>query len=131
MTQVTMHDETPSQAIVKAASQTAAVTDPRGRSISLRKLNALDRMKLFELVGADNAKNEQYLGYATLAYMVAAIDGESAPRPTTKLQLEAMVQRLDDDGLEAIGNHFAEQAEALKESGDGTDALKNGSSTPS
>lgn len=109
MTQVTMHDATPTQAIVKAASQTATVTDARGRSIAIRKLGPLDRMKLFEVVGPENSRNEQYVGYAALAFIVSAIDGEPVARPNSKLALEALVQRLDDDGMDAVARHLAEQ----------------------
>ena len=54
--------------------------DSKGRTITVRKINALDRLKLFECVGGDNAKNEAYLGYATLAWHVSGIAGEPVTR---------------------------------------------------
>ena len=95
--------DTPSQAIVKAAAMPQAVTDAQGRTLGVKKLGPLDRMKMFEMVGPENAKNEPYLGYAILALHVTGIDGEPVGRPANRLQLEALVQRLGDDGLDAVG----------------------------
>lgn len=107
--------------IINAANQTVTVTDSRGRAIGIKRLNALDRMRLFETIGGANANNEAYLGYATLAYHAVSIDGEHVSRPSSKLQLEGLVSRLDDDGIQAIAlavaEHFAPagMAEAMRE----------------
>jgi hypothetical protein len=110
MAKVTVHKdaETPSQAIVKAANQPHTRTDASGRTIGIRKMQALDRLKMFEVVGPDNAKNEPYLGYAALAFHVASIDGDPVNRPSNKLQLEALIQRLGDDGMNAVGEAVQE-----------------------
>ncbi len=134
MAEVKIHTEapgeTPSQSIVRAANQPATITDAKNRAIVLKKLTPLDRLKLFEVIGPDNSKNEAYVGYAALAFLVASIDGEAVARPANKIQLEALVQRLDDDGMDAIAAHLAAQAEEQTEAAT-PDALKNGSSTPS
>ena len=113
---------TPSQAIVKAAAFPQSVTDAQGRAIAVRRLGALDRLKMFEVVGPDNSRNEAYLGYAALAFHVTAVDGDPVGRPANRLQLESLVQRLGDDGLEAIG--LALQDSMQPQEGDG-DAVKN------
>ena len=113
--------DTPSQAIVKAASFPQTVTDAQGRALGVRKLGALDRLKMFEVVGPDNARNEAYLGYAALAFHVTSIDGEAVGRPANRMQLEALVQRLGDDGLEAVGS--ALQSAMAQETD--PDAIKN------
>ena len=112
--------ETPSEAIVKAANQTASVTDARGRVITFRAFNALERIKFFEAVGAENSKNQEYVGLAALAAVVRSIDGDAIPRPANKAQIEALVGRLDDDGLTAVGLELQKQAEQPED-----DALKN------
>ena len=129
MTRVTVHKGgpdakagTPSQAIVTAAALPHSVTDAQGRVISIKKLGALDRLKMFEVVGADNARNEAYLGYAALAFHVTAIDGAAEGRPANRLQLEGLVQRLGDDGLEAIGQALQDVMQPQEADGD---ALKN------
>ncbi len=111
MAKVTVHEETPSQSIVKAANTSEAVTDARGRSIGIKKMGPLDRLRFFELIGAENSKNEQYVGYAALAYMVVSIDGEAVIRPTSKAHLEALVNRLDEDGMDAVAVHLSEQVD--------------------
>lgn len=120
--------DTPSQAIVRAAAAVTTVPDPSGRQIGVRRILPLDRMRLFEVVGPDNSKNEAYLGYASLAFHVSSIDGDPVPRPATKAQLEALVQRLGDDGLTAVGEAVA----ALYEppAADPEQTLKNASGTP-
>ncbi len=105
---VTVHEETPSESIIKAANKVITVTDDRGRQIGIKKLGPLDRMKLFEVCGPENSKNEAYLGYASLAFCVSAIDGEPVPRPSSRAHLEVLIQRLDDDGLNAVGQGVQE-----------------------
>jgi hypothetical protein len=102
--------DTPSQEMTKVVTESA--TDARGRNIVVRKLRSLDRMKVFELIGGENAKNEPYLGYAVLAYSVVSIDGNALPTPSSKLALEAIVKRLDDEGLAAAAEAFAKLAPA-------------------
>jgi hypothetical protein len=108
------------------------VTDKTGRTIHIKKMNALDRMRLAEAVGADNAKNEVYFGYASLAMHVTEIEGDPIIQPRTKLALEGLVQRLGDDGLEAVAlgvaEHFTDPALMTEEL---RAALKNAQSTPS
>jgi hypothetical protein len=119
--------ETPSQGIVRAANQVTQVTDARGRVIGVKKIGALDRMRMFEAVGAENSKNEPYLGYASLAFHVGSIDGDPVTRPGTKAQLEALIQRLDDDGMNAVAEKLPD---LYGQSGDAEALLKNASGTP-
>ena len=99
-------EQTPSQTIV--AKKSVTVKDARGRSIEVRKLNTLDRMQLLELVGATNAANEQYMGFAGLVYSVSSIDGNPTGRLGTKLALETLVKELDDDGFDAVATAISE-----------------------
>jgi hypothetical protein len=101
-------NDSPSQEITSAANSVAVVTDVRGRKIGIRKPKLLDRMRLFEVVGAENAMNGPYLGVAMLAVWAVSIDGDLIPRATTKLAVEGIVQRLDDDGLDAVSEWIAE-----------------------
>ena len=76
---------------------------------------------MFEVVGADNSRNDAYLGYASLAFHVTSVDGDPVTRPANRLQLEALVQRLGDDGLEAVGKAL----EATLVTEPDADAIKN------
>jgi hypothetical protein len=116
--------DSPSQEISKLITET--VKDANGREIQVRKLRPRDRMLLMELIGGDNAANGPYLGYATLAYSVESIDGKVQPVPRTKVALEALVQKLDDEGLDAVGEAFKKLYPNTSQTSDEQAALKNG-----
>ena len=108
MTTVTVHDDTPTQAVVRAAAATVQ-TDPDalGRTWTVRKMSALDRLRLFKVLG-DLAENRMYMGTCALAACVTACDGESVGALTSVLKLEALVDRLGDEGLEVVGKAISE-----------------------
>lgn len=94
--------ETPSQSVVRAANALTYVTDEQGRQIGWRKLSALDDFDLCEIAGG-NASNREWMMRASLAFSVREINGEQIARPATKAQLRALVARLDDAGMVAVG----------------------------
>jgi len=85
---------------------TSTVTDTRGRTITVRKLNALDRMRIFEMLGGTLSDNMQYVSYAMVAACVTDIDGVKEPFPNNKRQIEAMVSTLGDEGIEAVATAY-------------------------
>jgi hypothetical protein len=93
--------ETPSGSIIAAANKPVTTVDARGRSIVVKKLVPLARMRLFAIAGPELAKNEQWLGYAALAASVVSIDGDAVSCNTLR-EIEFTVQALDDDGLTAV-----------------------------
>ncbi len=104
---------TPSERIVAASDRTLLARDAEGRELSLRRPDALDRLRLFKALGAELSLNTPYLGMALLAFSVTAIDGVPVPPPTTESQLEALVRRLGDGGISAVADVLdeAERAE--------------------
>lgn len=100
--------DTPSQTMVKGAAQTGEKVDSRGRCIIVRRLTSLDRMRLFAAAGPELSKNENWIGLAALAASCVGIDGEQVPKPASRMQIEALVDRLDDDGMEAIAAVYQE-----------------------
>ena len=100
--------ETPTQAVAASARATLVVIDARGRSITVRRLSPLARMNMIRIIPAADGEKAQYVGYCALACGVAEIDGERYPNPTSIRQIEAIVQTLDDDGLEAVGRGMQE-----------------------
>ena len=119
--------DTPTRQILAAAGERLTVTDATGRTIELRRPNALDRLRLFKAVGPALAENDRYLGLALLAACVTAIDGVPVPPPATENQIEALVQRLDDSGLTAVGNALEPP---LEEQADATQGKALGSPAP-
>ena len=88
-----------SKQIIGAAESETRARDAGGRVLSIRRLDALDRLRLFKALGAELSLNAPYLGVALLACSVTEIDGVPVPPPRTEAQLEALVKKLGDDGL--------------------------------
>ena len=94
---------TPSARIVAEAAAPSEVTDALGRVLEVRRPGALDRLRLFKALGPALAQNERYVGYAMLAMCVARSMGCRCRSRRNEGQLEALVQRLGDAGMVAIG----------------------------
>jgi hypothetical protein len=99
--------DSPSARIIAAANQTAEIKTPAGRVLKVRKLGALDRAKLFKAIGPVQAQNAPYFGYAFLAAHVTQVDELPIPFPTRDSQIEAAIDRLDNDGLDAVAIYLA------------------------
>jgi hypothetical protein len=93
---------TPSQSIVRDAVATLTAVDAKGRQLLLRRLTALDTLRLFKAAGPTLAENEPWLSMAGLAFAVLALDGVPVPAPMTEAQIEGLIDRLGDEGLAAI-----------------------------
>lgn len=113
MVKVTMKEaDLPSAQVVAHSVAEVSVVDASGRSITLKKPGVLAQFKLVEMLG-DSAQNAAYVGMVLPLIYVTAIDGETIPRITTKLGLEGLIQRLDEDGVMAVATgvmeHFGKQ----------------------
>jgi len=83
-------------------SNSSIVIDKEGRRLTLRHLNALDKLRLLKAAGPELAQNAPWLGMAMLASSVIAIDDVPVPAPANEQQIEALVGRLGDTGLAAV-----------------------------
>jgi hypothetical protein len=83
------------------SAREATIVDSRGRLLKIKRLSAIDKVRLFKAAGAVLSENRVLGGYYSTACSVTEIDGMPVPFPSTELQLDALVQRLDEDGLEA------------------------------
>jgi hypothetical protein len=102
MTTLKLHESpTPSQAVVAGDAKTVEVTDARGRTFTLKRPNLLQQFR-FVAALRELAENATYRAMATPLIFVTAIDSEAQPMPTTQLQIDAMIQRIDTDGFDAI-----------------------------
>lgn len=102
---------TPTERHLAAANAAIEATDALGRALSLRRLNALDKLRLFKAAGPVLAQNPLWLGMATLASAVASIDGVPVPPPVNEAQIEALVGKLGDVGISAIAAALAPAAD--------------------
>lgn len=100
MAKVTIN-QTPSAQVVTKAISATTVTDSAGRKITLKKPGVLAQYRLIEALG-DTAKNEVYMAMAMPLIYVSEIDGDSVILPSTKIQVEALIQRLDEHGIQAV-----------------------------
>jgi hypothetical protein len=83
------------------------VTDRRGRQISLRDIGVLETLRLYKALGADLSANDSYMGLAMMAAAACVIDGVPLPFPISETAVEAALERLGDDGAEAVGAAMA------------------------
>jgi hypothetical protein len=97
----------PTAQIINAAMAPLVVRDADGRELVLRRLTALDRLRLFKAIGPILSQNNLYLGMATLAASVTSIDTIPVPAPANEGQIEALVARLGDVGIAAVAAAFA------------------------
>ena len=88
MAKVTVHKdaETPSQTIIRAGNVEHFAIDALGRKIGVRKLKALERIRMLEVIGKGNGDNLPYLAEVAPAFMVTSIDGEPIAKPTNKIK---------------------------------------------
>jgi hypothetical protein len=91
---------TPSAELLAAAKQEAEVIDARARVIKLRKPGVLAQYRLVETLG-ESASNQVYMGMVLPLIYVASIDGAPVSA-RNKMQIEALIQQLDEDGIKAV-----------------------------
>ncbi len=95
------------------------VKDSNGRSIGVRPLTAIGMFRLTKAMG-DEASNAALFRQASVAMSCVEIDGDSVPRPTSMLTLEALITRLDFPGFVAIATALSGASEPIN-----TEAVKN------
>lgn len=76
--------------------------DADGREIGVKKPTALERVRLYEILGPESSQNVPVLQEFMPAYMVVEFDGDARPRPTTRPQLNARLMELGEDGAEVV-----------------------------
>ncbi len=90
------------QSLGGGAEDQRVVIDSQGRRLALRRMGALERLRLFKAAGPELSHNEPWLGMAILASSVTAIDDVPVPMPTSETHVENLVARLGDAGIAAV-----------------------------
>ena len=96
---------TPTAKIIQ--SHTATATDEDGRVITVRKLDAADKMDLLQVVGATNSSNAPLIQMAFVAFSVTQIDNLPIGTPANYNVLRGTIKRLDDKGMRAATEAIA------------------------
>ena len=91
---------TPSADLVNNARALVTVTDAKGRAIVLRKPGVLAQYRLVETLGA-SASNEVYMSMVLPLIYIESIDGDVVST-AKRLQIDALIQRLDEEGIKAV-----------------------------
>ena len=95
---------TPSSRLIAAAREEFTTVARAGRTLCVRRMDALDRLRLFKTLGPSLSMNTPYLGMALIAASVSTIDGVPIPPPATEEHVEALVRRLGDEGISAAAD---------------------------
>jgi hypothetical protein len=104
MTTVTLK---PTQEILAKANEETSVTDSLGRVLKIKKPGVLSQYRLIEALG-DSAQNQTYMAMVLPLIYVTAIDDLAVHQPKSKMQVEALIQQLDEAGIEAVMKHVQE-----------------------
>ena len=104
------------------------IKDAQGRMLTLRKLNALDQVRMLRAIGAEQSQNQPYVHLVECAFMVSDIDGAPVPAPTNERQIDALIGRLGDDGIAAV---MVERIKDVRATMDAADAAQDGEVKPS
>ena len=99
--------QTPSEEVIAKATEETFVTDSHGRVIKIKKPGILSQYRLIEALG-DSAQNQTYMSMVLPLIYVTGIDDLAVHQPKTKMQVEALIQQLDEHGIEAVMRHVQE-----------------------
>jgi hypothetical protein len=88
-----------------AAANTIETIAVGQMTIGLKRPGILSQYRIVEVVG-ESAKNEVYMGMINPILWVHEVNGEHQPAPSTKRELEALIQLLGEEGVVAIADHI-------------------------
>lgn len=78
-----------------------------GMRLKIRKPRNVAQLRLISLVGAEDAKNQVYMSLVSPLLWIESIDDEPVGMLVSKRELEALFERVGDEGLTAIVEHIA------------------------
>ena len=92
----------PTELITGRAGKIFNIIDDNGRELKIRRIDALDRLRLLKAAGPELARNDAWLNMAALAFAVVEIERTPRISPTTERQIETIVSELGDSGINAV-----------------------------
>lgn len=118
-----MSDKAPAAMAVTTTKQSETIKDVLGRDLIVKVVSTLEAARLTRACGQD-AENQTYMTFAVMAASVRAIDGDPVMFPNTIKSVEAIIERLDDEGMQAVAKWAQAKGEA-KAAEDELQAAKN------
>jgi uncharacterized protein YbjT (DUF2867 family) len=99
--------DTPSKELVKKAAEAVTIDTPNGLTVTLKKPGVLSQFRLVKILG-EAARNHVYVSMVIPITFVASINGVAVNYPNTEREIEATIQRLDEEGVTAVMNAVME-----------------------
>jgi hypothetical protein len=100
---------TPSQRIIEDANRIEYTTDALGRTLGVTRISAKLRVRVVKALSAANGEKPQYLFMAMVACACVSIDGNPVVFPLNEITGDALISRLEHEGLDAIGECIAQK----------------------
>lgn len=75
-------------------------------TVTFKKPHILAQFRIVEAVGPDLAENQTYMQMINPLIYCAAINGDPVFLPKSKLEVEALIQRLGEEGLTALATAY-------------------------
>lgn len=100
-------DAAPSAQLIAKADASVVVTLADGRTVTLKKPGVLSQFRLVRMLG-DAAKNQVYVSMVLPFTYITAIDGAAVLAPNTEREIEALITRLGDEGVDAVMHGVAD-----------------------
>ena len=118
MTTVTVKDEaaTPSQQIIEDANRVVTVSDAKGRTFEIKRLDMAAEIRIVKALSPENAEKNRYIALVNLAACVVSINGERISPCRTELQFDALLERMGSDGFTAVAQGMRENFMPASES---------------
>ena len=99
---------TPSEKVVASAAQSVEVVDSLGRRILVKRPLLSDQLDVMVVVGPEASKNDMYMAMMNVLLHVQAIDDEPILPLTSKKTVDEMVNKLGNEGVEAVTGAISE-----------------------
>jgi hypothetical protein len=99
---------TPSQRIIEDANRIEYTKDAFGRVLGVMRINAKLRVRVVKALSAGNGEKPQYLFMAMVACACVSIDGAPVQFPMSEIAVDALIFRLEQEGLDAVGECLAQ-----------------------
>jgi hypothetical protein len=105
---------TPTQQIVDDANRIEYTTDSLGRTLGVTRINAKLRRRVLGAMSPENGEKGQLLFMSMIACACVSIDGVPVPFPMQEFTLNALIDRLEQEGMDAIGLCIAQKFPQVK-----------------
>lgn len=115
----------PSQAIILDANRIEYAVDDLGRKLGVKRISASLRRKVLKALSAESGEKGQLFVMAATACCCVSINGDPVPFPMSEIAVDALIDRLEQEGLDAVATTLALKFSPPKKEGEDKNELKN------